>query len=241
MPPPHGGAPTPHADLDEGGVFERWEREAADPLAAEHLDDLSDEELLHPPRTPEQEARRMRFLRIVALLVGFFGMGAVSLVVWRTYWGPPPPPSRPVASASGLLATSTGPVASVPTARPTVAVDDLPPPPPPASVESPPNKLDLPGLDLMRPPSADPAVEQTWALAVESLRGNDFTGADDALAQLGKRSDPATRETARLARALLWISSGRGDEVQPVIADLSARATTESVRKRAQDLLRGRH
>jgi CheY-like chemotaxis protein len=233
-------APVAHADLDEGGLFERWEREAIEPLAPDHLDDLSDEEILRPPRTPQQEARRMWFLRIVALVVGFLGMGAVSLVVWRSYWGPPPAPPRPVTSIA--VPVDTRPVASVPTARPTVAVDDLPPPPPPpANSEVPPNKLGLPGLDLVRPPSTDPAVEQAWGQAVHGLEGNDFSGADAAFAQLGKRSDPATRETARLARALLWIGADRGDEVQPVIADLAAKATTESVRKRAQDLLRGKH
>jgi len=67
---------------------------------------------------------------------------------------------------------------------------------------------------------------------------NDFKVADKAFAELGKRSDPATRETARLARSLWWITNGKRAEVQPVIADLAANATTASVRRRARELLK---
>jgi hypothetical protein len=242
--PSHGAAASgPHGDLDDAGLFERWDREAERGHGVDQSDDYGEEELLRPPRTPQQEARRMWFLRIVALVVGFLGMGGVSLFVWRVYWGPPPAPAvvRPPPSALAPVATSAQPIASVAAQKPTVAVDDLPPPPPPSSAEAAQSKLELPGLGLTRPPTTDPAVDQVWADAAQSLAGNDFQGADDAFARLGKRSDPATRETARLARVLLWISAGRGEEVQPVVADLASKATTESVRKRAQELLRGRH
>jgi hypothetical protein len=57
-------------------------------------------------------------------------------------------------------------------------------------------------------------------------------------AELSKRADLATRETARLARAVWWTANGRQNEVKPVISDLAANATTPSVRAHARDLLR---
>jgi hypothetical protein len=96
----------------------------------------------------------------------------------------------------------------------------------------------LPVLDLEIPPSPDAATEKAWEWARQGLAANDFKVADKAFAELGKRTDPATRETARLARALWWINNGKQAEVQPVVADLAANAATPSVRRRALELLR---
>ena len=95
----------------------------------------------------------------------------------------------------------------------------------------------LPVIDIEIPASTDPTVDQQWASAAKNLSSKDFKGADTAFAELGKRPDPATRETARLARAAWWTANGRQNEVKPVIADLAANATTPSVRQQAHDLL----
>jgi hypothetical protein len=95
----------------------------------------------------------------------------------------------------------------------------------------------LPVIDIEIPVSTDPAVDLQWASAAKNLSSKDFKGADTAFAELGKRPDPATRETARLARAAWWKANGRQNEVKPVIADLAANATTPSVRQQAHDLL----
>jgi hypothetical protein len=95
----------------------------------------------------------------------------------------------------------------------------------------------LPVIDIEIPASTDPAVDQQWASAAKNLSSKDFKGADTAFAELGKRPDPATRETARLARAAWWTANGRHNEVKPVIADLAANATTPAVRQQAHDLL----
>jgi len=95
----------------------------------------------------------------------------------------------------------------------------------------------LPVIDIEIPASTDPTVDQQWASAAKNLSSKDFKGADTAFAELGKRSDLATRETARLARAAWWTANGRQNEVKPVIADLAANATTPSVRQQAHDLL----
>jgi hypothetical protein len=95
----------------------------------------------------------------------------------------------------------------------------------------------LPIIDIEIPVSTDPTVDQQWASAAKNLSSKDFKGADSAFAELGKRPDPATRETARLARAAWWTANGKKNEVKPVIADLAANATTPSVRQQASDLL----
>jgi hypothetical protein len=95
----------------------------------------------------------------------------------------------------------------------------------------------LPVIDIEIPASTDPTIDEKWASAAKNLSSQDFKGADTAFAELGKRGDPATRETARLARAAWWTANGRQNEVKPVIADLAANATTPSVRQQARDLL----
>lgn len=95
----------------------------------------------------------------------------------------------------------------------------------------------LPVIDIELPATNDPAADQQWESAAKNLASQDFKGADHAFAELGKRSDLATRETARLARAAWWTANGRQNEVKPVIADLAANATTPSVRQQARELL----
>jgi len=96
----------------------------------------------------------------------------------------------------------------------------------------------LPVIDVEIPAVSDPAIDQQWESAAKNLTSKDFKGADSSFAELAKRTDPATREAARLARAVWWTANGRQSEVKPVIADLAANATTPSVRAHARDLLR---
>jgi len=96
----------------------------------------------------------------------------------------------------------------------------------------------LPVIDVEIPASTDPAIDQQWESAAKNVTSKDFKAADSAFAELSKRADLATRETARLARAVWWTANGRQNEVKPVIADLAANATTPSVRAHARDLLR---
>ena len=96
----------------------------------------------------------------------------------------------------------------------------------------------LPVIDVEIPASSDPAIDKQWESAAKNLASKDFKGADTAFADLAKRADTATREAARLARAVWWTANGRENEVKPVIADLAANATTPSVREHARGLLR---
>jgi hypothetical protein len=96
----------------------------------------------------------------------------------------------------------------------------------------------LPVIDIEIPQSSDPAIDEKWETAAKSLSSKNFSGADSVFAELGKRGDAATREAARLARAVWWTANGRENEVRPVIADLAANATTPSVRAQARERIR---
>jgi len=96
----------------------------------------------------------------------------------------------------------------------------------------------LPVIDVEIPASNDPATDKQWESAAKNLASQDFKGADGVFAELSKRGDPATREAARLARALWWTANGRENEVKPVLADLAANATSPSVRQRARERIR---
>jgi hypothetical protein len=96
----------------------------------------------------------------------------------------------------------------------------------------------LPVIDVEMPDSPDEATDRAWEKAAKSLSAQDFNGADKAFAELGRSADIATRETARLARAVWWISNGKEAAVRPVITDLAAHATTPYVQHRATELSR---
>lgn len=95
----------------------------------------------------------------------------------------------------------------------------------------------LPIVDVEIPPAPDAATDLAWETAAQSLSARDFRAADDVFADLGRRTDTATREAARLARAAWWIANGKEAVVRPVLADLAAKATTPSVQRRARELL----
>ncbi|HKQ71268.1 MAG TPA: hypothetical protein VJT73_18115, partial [Polyangiaceae bacterium] len=236
-PPTREDSLSPHSD-ESNQLFARWEKEG-----------LHDEGDLHDPldddvpdvlaRTPEQEARRAWLLRFVAALLGFFAViGGFALLRARvdTPHDPSPDssakvPTGPVSSVLAPIATgSAGQIAPTFTTNPIATAS--------ATAPAVPALRRLASLDLDVPASPDAATDQAWDAATAGLASNDFKAADKALADLGKRSDLPTRETARLARALLWTSNGKQGEVRPVIADLAANATTSSVRKRARDMLK---
>ena len=242
--------------VDEGSVhgadeshqlFDRWEKEglqAHDEASASVGEGEEESDVI--ARTPEQEARRAWFLRFVAALVGFLAViGAFAF--WRTQ-----------SDVAKSVRTDTGPAVTTVTPGGGTALPSLPPAPaktnelvPPlakapesapaasAGTAAPPAAPDarrLPLVDVEIPVAPDAATAQLWEATAKRLSDRDFRGADAALAELGKKADRATRESARLARAIWWINNGRQTEVRPVIADLANNAATPSVKQRAREL-----
>jgi hypothetical protein len=240
-----------HANDESHQLFDRWEKEG---LAAHESVGVEEEEADHDviARTPEQEARRAWFLRFVAGLVGFLAViGGFAFFRSRTEStsvrsdpGPSLGPAPTAAPTAGPALTTppivsarpveTLPVASAKTPEVAPATSGASTPTPPALAAD--NAHRLPLVDVEVPASPDAATTKLWEVAAKRLNDRDFKGADAVLAELGKKADRATRESARLARAIWWINNGKQTEVRPVIADLANNAATPSVQKRAREL-----
>jgi DNA-binding response OmpR family regulator len=230
-PLPDAARPVNASSDDSNQLFARWEKEGLEDYSEPPEGDDDGPDVI--TRTPEQLARRITLIRFVAGFLGFL-IVIVAFVIWRSLVRP----SAPVATA----ASSSGAASPLPALAESGRA--LAPPRPsggfvlPApTAEAPPAPRRLPVIDLEIPASSDPAVDQGWDTAGQAMSAGDFKAADKAIADLAKKSDPVTKETARLARALWWISNGKSSEVQPVIADLASNATSSSVRKRARELL----
>ncbi|MET0594127.1 MAG: response regulator [Polyangiaceae bacterium] len=229
---------------DEHQLFDRWEKEGhAAHEAAEVEEEDVDVDVLS--RTPEQEARRAWFLRFVAGLVGF--LAVIGLFAFFRTRGETPPPRIDPGPSVGPSPTAVNPLPLAPTKAVETPAASVKPPEttaPPATTPAPAvasapvadGAKKLPYVDVEIPLAPDPATAQLWEAAAKRLNERDFKGADAALAELGKKADRATRESARLARAIWWINNGKQTEVRPVIADLASNAATPSVKQRAKEL-----
>lgn len=236
---------APHGH-DEHQLFDRWEKEG---LKAHEAVEVEEEEVESDvlSRTPEQEARRAWFLRFVAGLVGFLAVIGL-FAFFRTRGETSPPRFDPGPNVHPPPAVNPLPLATTkPLDPPAASVkppETTPAPPAPtgtqpaASATAAPSDgaKKLPLLDVEIPLAPDAATAQLWEATAKRLNERDFKGADAALAELGKKADRATRESARLARAIWWINNGKQTEVRPVIADLASNAMTPSVRARAKEL-----
>jgi hypothetical protein len=234
---PEARAPRPHVEDD---FFARGDEIESYPPASVDTPHVEAEEVVHRPISPRVIARRARMRRIVA---GGISTAAVLtlLVVARAWFGraAPAPVGDSVLSVQSRVVPSIAITAPQEPAAPPVAAAAAPekaePIDPPAAPSA---RRRLPVVDIETPSAPDDATDRAWEKAAKSLSSQDFTGADKAFAELGRSADVATREAARLARALWWMSHGKEAEVRPVLADLAAHATTPYVQSRARELSR---
>jgi thioredoxin-like negative regulator of GroEL len=88
--------------------------------------------------------------------------------------------------------------------------------------------------------SASPATSSStsaWSRAAQALQHGDKAAADEALSDAAQSTDKVTRDSALLARAELWISTGDQDKARSVLAELAVSGATPLIRKRASALL----
>jgi hypothetical protein len=230
---------APRAHLEDD-FFARGDEIASFPPSSIDARHLEAEEVVHRPISPLVLARRARMRRIVGAVVGTAAV-LTSLVVtraWLSHKSPSPAsdsalsvPNRIVPSIAIAPPQEPSPAAAAPAAPQSAPPDE------PAPVAAAANHR-LPIVDLETPAPPDDATDRAWEKAAKSLSAQDFNGADRVFAELGRSADVATRETARLARAVWWISNGKEAEVRPVLADLAAHATTPYVQTRARELSR---
>jgi hypothetical protein len=231
-------APRPHVEDD---FFARGDEITSFAPSSVNTPHVEAEDVVHRPIPPRVIARRARMRRIVA---GGIGTAAVlTLVVVARAWVGRATPS-PVADSVLSVPNRVVPSIAIATTQEPAAANAAPAPASPEkaeAVEAPavaktPRRLPI--VDIETPSVPDDATDRAWEQAAKSLSAQDFNGADKALAALGRSGDVATREAARLARAVWWMSHGKEAEVRPVLADLAAHATTPSVQSRARELSR---
>jgi hypothetical protein len=238
--PPQKTAPDPNRASRphiEDDFFARGDEIASFPPSSLDAKLIEAEEVVHRPIDPSVLARRARMRRLVAGVVGT--AAALTLIAMGRAWLGRSTNSH-AADNSFSVQNRVVPSIAIATAQESVAAAAPPAEEQPPVVQAPPPPAarNLPVVNIELPAPPDEATDQVWSKAVESLSAQDFNGADKALAELGRSSDVATRETARLARAVWWMSHGKQAEVRPVLADLAAHASTPHVQDRAHDLLR---
>jgi hypothetical protein len=86
------------------------------------------------------------------------------------------------------------------------------------------------------PSAASFRVQEQWRLAAEGLRSGNFNQAQEALLELERTTGGGERDAARLARAQLLSSHGRGAEALALSRDLETHASSSLVRDKARDL-----
>lgn len=79
-------------------------------------------------------------------------------------------------------------------------------------------------------------IQEQWRLAAEGLRNGNFNQAHQALLELERTASGGERDAARLARAQLLSSHGRGAEALALSRDLETHASSSLVRDKARDL-----
>ncbi|HEY4103795.1 MAG TPA: hypothetical protein VGM44_07885, partial [Polyangiaceae bacterium] len=146
-------------------------------------------------RTPEQEARRERFIRVVSLIVGI-GLAMACVALWRSHHQAPNAEIKPSTEPSVTVA----PLQEVP--PPTAKVELTAPVPPPPAVDVPPVPADSP---LLPKASAEPAVTAEPA-PIEAATAPSTAAASKPIAtpkeaeQVGKTT-PAVRSPSTTERA----------------------------------------
>jgi hypothetical protein len=86
-------------------------------------------------------------------------------------------------------------------------------------------------------PSEASELGASWTEAAQALSKNDAVRAEAALERLGHADSAATRDSARLSLAQLWLSQGRNTRARRLLGELSASGATPFIRRRASELL----
>jgi len=175
--------------------------------------------------TPEQQARRTRFRRVVAGIVSSllaFTALATGISVLR---------GTATHSASQEVKPLTASAHVVEQAR-------LAPPPALAQpAEIAPVTETERGLALARMPVATMDSLQTWSRLVTRFSATDRKRIEHDLSRSSVTGPAAAREAARLELAILWRATARRAKAQKVLVSLARTATDPLVKKYALDTL----
>ncbi|HEX2870142.1 MAG TPA: hypothetical protein VHP33_02775 [Polyangiaceae bacterium] len=92
-------------------------------------------------------------------------------------------------------------------------------------------------LDVVSVEVASGGAGRAWTRAAEALRRGDHSEAEQALGELSRSAEPATRDAALLAQAELDLGAGSSERAVVVLRWLAEHGATPFVRTRAQQIL----
>ena len=92
-------------------------------------------------------------------------------------------------------------------------------------------------LDVVNVEVASGGAGRAWTRAAEALRRGDHSEAEQALGELSRSAEPATRDAALLAQAELDLGAGSSGRAVIVLRWLAERGATPFLRTRAQQIL----
>jgi hypothetical protein len=185
-----------------------------------------------PKRTP------LRFTRwlLGGLLLGAGLAHAASAVPWQRWVGEAEPTSAPPASGRSAASPQRAPSGRPSVAPPQPALELELAEPTPTTASPPIERAATSAPAPSAPSAASYAIQEQWRVAAEGLRTGRFEQASRALLELERSTLGGERDAARLARAQLLSSHGRGAEALALARQLEREAVSSVVRDKAREL-----
>ncbi|HEX2873669.1 MAG TPA: hypothetical protein VHP33_20570 [Polyangiaceae bacterium] len=192
-------------------------------------------------RSPQRKTFGIARWVLGGLVLGAGLAQAASMTPWQRWFGQnqvflphaPAVPNKLGSAAMPVVEVAPAPLVedasaagSTPVAAPAI-------PPAPVAV---PERAATPARSVAGSSAASFRVQEQWRLAAEGLRNGNFNQAHQALLELERTTGSGERDAARLARAQLLASHGRGAEALVLSRELEARASSSLVRTKAREL-----
>lgn len=196
-------------------------------------------------RSPQRKAFGIARWVLGGLVLGAGLAQAASMTPWQRWFGQnqvvlphaPAAPNKLDSTKTPVVeAAPAPPLADAPAPSGTAVV--APAPVAPAPVALPANAA-TPAPSVAAPTPSSAAsfrVQEQWRLAAEGLRSGNFNQAHQALLELERTTGGGERDAARLARAQLLSSHGRGAEALALSLELEAHGSSSLVRDKAREL-----
>lgn len=193
-------------------------------------------------RSPQRKAFGIARWVLGGLVLGAGLAQAASMTPWQRWVGQNQVVLPHAPAAPNKLDFTKTPVVEAAPAPPLVdapAPSGTPAVAPATTPVAPPANAATPAPSVAAPTASSAAsfrVQEQWRLAAEGLRSGDFNQAHQALLELERTTGGGERDAARLARAQLLSSHGRGAEALGLSLELEAHGSSSLVRDKAREL-----
>jgi hypothetical protein len=180
-----------------GTLEERHDIDAPPPDSEHHYHDAEDDHLQAGlSRSPEQEARRTRFMKIVAGVIGF-GLAVFAVAIWQSRSAAPDETPAPVPAPQPRAAAPEPPPVA-PTPEPAAEPTPQEPAEPPAAAvpEPPPAPPEAPAASKPAPAPKPPAPKRPPAVAAQPQAAPEKAAPPPAPPEPAEPAEPGRPPTA---------------------------------------------